>query len=267
MVGSGVSRHSSGQNNQTPPTWRGFLEHSLQFCQSETKHIRQAIKRGQYLDGCEWIKRNLGDSWPRYLRESFVQPKFRPAEIHQLIYQLDCRIVLTPNFDRIYDNYALQESEGTIVVKKYSDDDIVEYIRRADRLILKAHGSIDEVGKMIFTRNQYAAARSKHSSFYRLLDSLIITNTVLMIGVGLDDPDFQLLFEDHQARFENALPHYMTFGGSPHRDLVQTMRETTGISLLPYSSARNHKALVSSLKSLIDRVSARRNELTVNMDW
>ena len=89
---------------------------------------------------------------------------------------------------------------------------------------------------MIFTRNQYATARTEHASFYRLLDALVMTNTVLMIGVGLDDPDFRLLFEDNRARFQNALPHYMTFGGSPHIDLIQTARETMGIKLLPYSS-------------------------------
>jgi hypothetical protein len=120
---------------------------------------------------------------------------------------------------------------------------------------------------MIFTRNQYATARTEHASFYRLLDALIMTSTVLMVGVGLGDPDFQLLFEDNRARFENALPHYMTYGGNPHDDLTQTARDTLGIKLLPYSTRKNHAALVASLNALVIKVSDRRTALARTMDW
>lgn len=267
MIGSGVSRHSVGTDDARPPTWRGFLEGALRLCDPQPKHIRDAIRRGEYLDACEWLKRHLDDRWAQQLRESFLTPRYRPAEIHGLLYQLDVQIVLTPNFDRIYDGHASTESEGTILVKKYSDQDIVEYIRRGDRVILKAHGSIDDPHGMIFTRNQYATARTEYASFYRLLDALIMTSTILMVGVGLDDPDFQLLFEDNRARFQHALPHYMTYGGTPHADLVQTARETLGTKLLPYSPRRNHAALVTSLQSLVSKVSDKRTTLTRTMDW
>jgi hypothetical protein len=88
-----------------------------------------------------------------------------------------------------------------------------------------------------------------------------------MVGVGLDDPDFQLLFEDNRARFQHALPHYMTYGGNAHPDLVQTVRETLGTKLLPYSTKNNHRALVTSLKSLVTKVSDQRTALTRTMDW
>lgn len=267
MIGSGVSRHSVGIGDARPPTWRGFLLEALSLCNPQPKYIEDAIRRGQYLDACEWLKRHLDDRWVQQLRASYLTPRFRPAEIHGLLYQLDARIVLTPNFDRIYDGHASAESEGTILVKKYSDLDIVEYIRRGDRVILKAHGSIDEPHGMIFTRSQYASARTQYASFYHLLDALIMTSTILMVGVGLDDPDFQLLFEDNRARFQHALPHYMTYGGTPHADLVQTARETLGTKLLPYSVRKNHEALVRSLKSLVTRVSDRRSDLTRTMDW
>jgi hypothetical protein len=267
MIGSGVSRHSVGIADARPPTWRGFLQEALKLCDPQPKHIKDAIRRGQYLDACEWLKRHLDDRWTQQLRASFLTPKYRSADIHRLLYQLDARIVLTPNFDRIYDGHALSESEGTTLVKKYSDQDIVEYIRRGDRLILKAHGSIDDPHGMIFTRNQYATARTDHSSFYRLLDALVMTSTILMVGVGLDDPDFQLLFEDNRARFEHALPHYMTYGGTPHSDLVETVRETLGTKLLPYSPRTNHAALVTSLRSLVNQVSDKRTILTRTMDW
>ena len=109
MIGSGISRHSVGQNGARPPTWRGFLEAALEQCNPKPPHIKKAIQRGQYLDACEWLKKHIDDAWVPFLRQSFVQPKFQAAEIHKLLYQLDCRIVLTPNFDLIYDGYAVTD--------------------------------------------------------------------------------------------------------------------------------------------------------------
>jgi len=120
---------------------------------------------------------------------------------------------------------------------------------------------------MIFTRSQYAEARTKYFDFYKVLESLIVTNTVLMVGVGLDDPDFQLLFEDTAARFRAGLPHYMTYGGKPHPDVARSARETRNIKLLPYSSRNNHEELVESLEDLLRRVSDKRAELLLTSDW
>ena len=171
------------------------------------------------------------------------------------------------NFDRIYDNYANKESEGTVLIKKHTDKDIVECIRRGDRLILKAHGSIDDTNNLIFTRREYAQARERHVAFYRLMDSLVLTNTVLMIGVGLDDPDFQLLFEDHAARLESGLPHYMTSADKLPIDAITTLRDTRNIKIFNYSSKSNHIELVNSLNSLVEAVQLKRDDLSRSQDW
>lgn len=190
MIGSGVSRHSKGEGGLVPPTWGGFLSSALQLCNPKPKHIRRALERGHYLDACEWLKKALDERWTPLMMKSFLEPRFKPAEIHKHIYDLDCRIVLTPNFDKIYDNYASTMSEGTTLIKTHVDIDVVEYIRRGDRIVVKAHGSIDDQSNLIFTRTEYAKARTKYASFYRMFDAILMTNTVLMIGVGLDDPDF-----------------------------------------------------------------------------
>lgn len=153
------------------------------------------------------------------------------------------------------------------MVKNYDDADIIDGIRRNDRLVLKVHGSIHEPAKMIFTRSDYALARTKYAGFYSLLDALINTSTVLIIGAGLDDPDFQLLFEDSAAEFSSGLPHYMTSGDSFHPDMIETIRKTRNIKTLPYSSRHNHAELVSSLTELVRLVGDKRLDLTRTMDW
>ncbi|UFS74338.1 SIR2 family protein [Tardiphaga sp. 37S4] len=267
MIGSGISRHSVGEQSARPPTWRGFLEAALEKCNGKSAHIKKAIQKGQYLDACEWLKKHLDDEWVPLLRQSFMQPKFQPAEVHKLLYQLDCRIVLTPNFDVIYDGFASTESQHTTLIKNYDDADIIDGIRRNDRVVLKVHGSISEPGKMIFTRSDYALARTTHSGFYSLLDALITTNTLLIVGAGLDDPDFQLLFEDSAARFSSGLPHYMTSGDNFHEDMIATIRKTRNIKVLPYSAKLNHAALVESLSDLVKLVGEKRDFFQRTTDW
>ena len=267
MIGSGISRHSVGQLGANPPTWRGFLENALDQCNPKPQHITKAIRRGQYLDACEWLKKQINDEWVPLLRQSFVAPRFQTAQVHKLLYQLDCRIVLTPNFDVIYDGYAVAESEQTVLVKNYDDDDIVDCIRRSDRIVLKAHGSIHKPARMIFTRSDYAQARTRYAGFYSLLDALINTNTALIVGAGLDDPDFQLLFENSAAEFPSGLPHYMTSGDNFHPDMVATIRQTRNIKTLTYSPKKNHAELVDSLSELVKLVGEKRESLSRTMDW
>lgn len=267
LIGSGISRHSVGNAGVRPPTWRGFLENALAKCHPDRRDIRKAIQKGHYLDACEWLKKHLDDRWVTFLRNSFVTPKFQPAEVHRLLYQLDCRIVLTPNFDVIYDGYAVAESQQTTLVKQYNDPDIIDCIRRGDRVVIKAHGTIHAPASMIFTKADYAKARTAYSGFYTLLDALISTSTVLIIGAGIDDPDFQLIFEDSAARATSGLPHYMTSADNFHQDMIATLRQTRNIKLLEYSSRRNHAQLVRSLAALVRLVGERRNEIARNMDW
>lgn len=267
MIGSGVSRHSQGDGGAIPPTWHNFLSDALNLCNPKPKHIQQALNRGRYLDACEWLMTALDERWAPFLRQAFLRPRYRSAKIHELIYALDSRIVLTPNFDKIYDNLAASSSEATIPIKSYGENDIIEYLGRGDRVVIKAHGSIDNIQSMVFTRSQYIEARHKHANFYNLLDSLLCTHTVLMIGVGLDDPDFQMLFEDHAHKFRSNIPHYMAFGGNPPEDLVSMLRKTRNVKLLPYSSRYNHAALISSLEALLERVAEVRSDLAIRSDW
>jgi hypothetical protein len=93
------------------------------------------------------------------------------------------------------------------------------------------------------------------------------TNTVLIVGAGIDDPDFQMLFEDSAARFSSGLPHYMMSGDNFHDDMIGTIRRTRNIETLKYSPKANHIELVESLIELVRLVGDKRNELARTMDW
>ena len=105
---------------------------------------------------------------------------------------------MTTNFDRVYQNAAMKLSSATVKVKTYRDTDLALLAKGDDksRVILKVHGSIDDIGSMIFTRSDYIRLRNDYSLFQRVVSSLAITNVLLFVGCGLKDPDLILMLED-----------------------------------------------------------------------
>nr|WP_284701503.1 SIR2 family protein [Rhodoplanes tepidamans] len=209
----------------------------------------------------------MDEGWNEYLRNVFLRPAYQPNKVHELIFELDAGIYLTPNFDKIFDNYVTERTDGTTIIKTYYDDDVHQLIRGGTRLILKMHGSIDSPDRMIFGRAKYSETRIKFAPFYHLIDALLLTNTFLMIGCGLNDPDFQLLFENYSYRFPSGAPHYMTYADPAPQELESLLRDTRKIKLLKYSRAAEHKELEDSLVELNKKVEDERESIAASFTW
>ncbi len=209
LIGSGVSANARTEEGETPPTWGKFLQDAYGELGKKHSHIKQALNRYNYLEACAYLKNELGTNWTTILKDKFQKPAYKASKIHEAIFNLDSRIVASLNFDRIYENYATSLSDGTVIVKNYYDSDLRQTLSGSDRYIIKPHGSIDTVSKMIFTLEDYARVRIEHSSFYEIITSLLHTHTFLCIGCGLSDPDIKLIFEDYKYRYGES-PHFIT---------------------------------------------------------
>ena len=133
---------------------------------------------------------------------------------------LDSRLVITPNIDKIYEQYAMNASDSSIVVKSYHEYDIAKYLRTTDYLIIRAHGYVDDTTNIIFTHKQYSVARCKYSSFYKLLDALILTHTFIFLGCGINDPDIKLTLENSNFLYPGCRPHYFVTAAGSYEDEI-----------------------------------------------
>lgn len=271
-LGSGVSHNSSNASGDHPMTWRAFLLTGAEKDELTTKQkleIKKKVNNGDYLMACELLKRYLGDeSFNDYLDTSFRTPRFTEAEIHKEIFKLDSRIVITPNFDNIYETYASNATHGAISSKNYYDNDIASSIRKRDPFILKLHGSISTPDQMIFTQVDYAKARNQYSSFYQLLNALLLTQTFLFMGAGLNDPDIKLLLENYAFQYKTSRKHYFLI---PKNQLSPKEREiyeeSLNIKFILYNPVDNHKELTDSLHELNTLVEAKRQVLAREQSW
>ncbi|SEE20811.1 SIR2 family protein [Ruania alba] len=269
-LGAGVSASAASEDDRRPPQWEEFLLRARRRLGKRVPSdtVKQLIDLGDLLGACELLKASLDESWPELLKQEFVAPKFRPSRLHRRLHELDLPIVLTPNFDAVYDNFVSAETNGTTVVKQYYDADLPLFLRRSYRFVLKMHGSVSEPSRMVFTRSEYARLRSEHARFMELMGSLILTHTFLFVGTSLNDPDLRLFLENYHHSHPNSPPHYMTSPRSevsPHLD--DSIRKNMNLKLLRYSPENEHSDLVESISDLILRVESERRVIADSESW
>ncbi len=211
FLGAGVSAASINSEGDTPKQWGEFLTAALSLVLDGLRReaIERLIQERRYLLALQAISQeaDAGD-YQNFLTENFNDPTFEPSALHKVIFDLDSRLVITTNFDKIYEKLCLRESTEGFKVLPYHSTSLGDEIRSDTRLIIKAHGTIDDVGKMIFTKSQYHAATASHAQFYTMLRALLLTNTCIFMGCSLDDPDVLLLLEDVRITASSNRPHY-----------------------------------------------------------
>ncbi len=268
FIGAGVSKNSTNIAGDRPKEWKEFLSYASSTT-TKSAFINTLIRSGDFLTACELIRIELGrNGFNNLVRAEFQTPRFLPAEIHRHIFDLDARIVATPNFDKIYDVYAESATSGNVNVKHYYDEDIADVIRRPEPIILKVHGTITTPDKLIFSRSDYAKARSERRGFYEVLDALSLTHTFIFIGCGPNDPDVRLLLEDYTYRYKFNRQHYIISPkNATQSDVVKILEETMSLKTIEYDPRNHHLQLTASLANLAQLVEQRRRELADTMKW
>ncbi len=269
VVGSGISRNSTNDKGERPASWDGFLKQ----CASEhgnPAHLLEVISRRDYLLGCQLLKTIMGrDKFVERVQAEFQLKRFKPADIHKYLYDLDIAITISPNFDNIYDDYCRQASAGSYVIKTHASTDTISYLNKCDvRLLIKSHGSANDPEDLIFTSEDYSRARTKYSIFYDIIRSLALTHTFIFIGCGVDDPDLRMLFEDIKFTYGRTPLHFMTIPtGEVPPEVLKELGTVMQVKHLTYASDHGHAELTQSLACLVQLVENRRDQLSKGRNW
>lgn len=271
VLGAGSSLHSTPlEGSKHPPDWKTFLEEAANRLESSPKsEAKRLIQGGEYLSACEIIKTYLAGDWPACVEAAFGHQRLEPGELQTLIYALDLPIVMTTNFDKVYQSAATKLSSSTVKVKTYRDHDLA-LLAKGDsksRILLKVHGSIDDIGSMIFTRSDYIKLRNEHSLFQKVLSSLAITNTLIFVGCGLRDPDMILMLEDLASISKGYGEHICLIDSKQSKELERVYKECFGLRCVRYKHDDKHTRLPEAVALLGDLSAKRRAELAGAALW
>lgn len=255
FIGSGVSRNSVGADGVTRPKgWAQFL-HDTAVARDMLPRVQSYLDAKDYLTALDIIRHGMNhEDYVNLVRREYLTPGFAPTAIHDAIYRLNCKLVLTPNFDKIYDIYAGEKSRGTIDVKEYHYPELAEYIRGDRAVVIKTHGSVDSARQMIFGRKDYASARVNYAHFYSILRAIVLTHTLLFIGCGTDDPDIRQLLEDiHFGAIGSRSHYFLAAERTIGNELKIVLSDTMNLRVIEYpyvAGSNNHSSLTMELVDL-----------------
>jgi hypothetical protein len=247
FLGAGASAGCLGADGVThPPLWPKFLA-ALQAAAPAGTDFSTAdnlLAKEKFLDAAEVLLSKLpAADFTRVVRENFVQPRFSSSAIHLSVLQIDPKIVVTTNYDDIYDTFCRTGiARDGYNICKYYEDHLVNDLRSPIRLIVKAHGCVSDPSRIVLTRSQYFRERQLHASFYNVLDALFLTNTILFVGYSLSDPDIQLVLENTAIAARSSHTHHALVEDNLQPDVETAARKAYNVHFIKYPSGHHDEA-------------------------
>lgn len=257
FLGSGISATAKDDKGQGPRIWGEFLEEAVSLTRGDNTFINKMLSQENYTMALQAIHDSCDKGqYARYLRNEYNNPNLNASNIHKYIKEIDSKIVVTTNFDKIYENIC--NSHGYSVCSYKESEKIISNIKTSDNLIIKAHGTIDDPDNIIFTKRQYYNARMNYSKFYNILKALFLTNTVVFLGYSLNDPDINLILEDVANSGSPSTPHYIVIKEGVDDNIKKHWEESYNISCLEYGPSYDN--LDENIEELKDSVLQFREE-------
>ena len=261
FLGAGITAACKNGNGDHPPGWDTLLQRAMGVLPDGVDKVTAGVLLGEkrYLDAAEVVFSAIEPAdRTTFFRQQFQQPAFLSSRLHELIRDLDAKVVVTTNYDTLYDR--LCPGDEGYNVRKYTDDHLIDDIRSPVRVILKAHGCITDPQNIVLTRSDYYTARERHLRFYNVLDALFLTNTILFLGCSLTDPDIQLTLENSNIAATATHTHFALLAQGTHRALARAIRRSYNIRLVEYDNATgDHGNAVVELEQLVSDVESYRS--------
>ena len=260
FLGAGVSSSAEDDQGKRPKGWIEFLSGAAELIHDSAGRVivKNLVEEKRYLLALQAIRSEVdGADYHEFLNTHLNNQAFQPKSLHDVILKLDSRIVITTNFDKIYEKYCLSTSSEGFKVIPYDSESLADELRSDTRLIIKAHGTIDNIQKMVFTKAEYHEAKRDYPQFYEILKAIFLTSTVVFIGCSLEDPDVQLVLEDVHIAASSQRPHYALVKQGEHsKYMVTDWSDAYNIKALTYGP--EYSDLTTSLEELLQQVEQQR---------
>jgi hypothetical protein len=259
FVGAGASQ-AAGY-----PGWDGFLELLVDRCvdenrlsEDEAQSYRNLVGvAGKQLTLASALKDKLGDVWDLVISEMFYDDHKNPAAVHKLLPKLtNLSMVITTNYDTLLeDNYANGRPPKVLT---FSDGgEMRRLMLQRQFFILKAHGDAAKPGNgIILTINDYRGL-ARERAYQSLLASIFTLNTVLFIGVSLNDPELLVMLDYLADTFEpGSRPIHYALIAEEEINPVEKERWLKDylIQIVPISSANDYADVPGAIQALMDSV-------------
>jgi hypothetical protein len=265
FTGAGISAQSVDDEGNRMKTWKSFVETAIEgidtACSVQKDYAQQFYENGDLLQALQVVRDYMEPgSYKRLLQDNYNRRKMNVSEAHEILKDLNMKTIVTTNFDTIYDDYCRRDSATHVVTNFYETPNLMSNLKSVYNVIIKAHGTISDPDNLIFTQDEYFKAKRIYPSFYKILESLFLTHTVLFLGYSMADPDIQLLLNSAENTASSLTPHYILVkDGEANPETVKHWSKNYNISTVCYGPTHddflpNFKKLAESVQELrVDR--------------
>jgi SIR2-like domain len=222
FVGAGISC----QEPSKLPTWHGFLESFINFCENLAARnpgntdIANAFDNELIESARKEITKNpahvatvlksriqdlpvtIQNQYKSWFISSFSNVD--PNECHKLIARTNYPYVLTSNYDTLLEDAYVQSGLQHLAASFDESKIIAENIYERNHLIIHVHGDLFS-DNVIFTSEDYTQIiKKEYPGFSFAIQSLFLTHSVLFVGYGGNDPHMEDLIEEFAYWYGNG---------------------------------------------------------------
>lgn len=263
FLGSGVSSSAVNEAGDGPPGWSDLLTRlaaripdvdqgaiadeliaSLDYL-GAADHIRWACSEGA---GAHAYREEL-----RLAVEGPALDRFKPSALHTALLELEPTIVVTTNYDKLFET----ASQNGFISHDFRSTSLGDDLRSAVPVLVKVHGSVDDIDGAILTRRDFVRVGQEGRAVLDAIRALALTSTFLFVGYSLEDPDIQLLLQGIGRGSLSPEAHFMLTEEALTRSSPEVFKESYGISMLEYSRGQ-HLEAQEAIEALAEAVISQR---------
>ncbi len=265
FLGSGVSSSAVTAAGGRIKSWDDFLKYLCGKVNEPLKtQVLGLIEKKDYLLSCEILQGELSDAWDDLINAEFGQIA-EPSELHRAIIDLDQRIIVTTNFDKLVEACWFSKIGKDLHYPKIItkiDSNVFNIFRDTEgRYLIKLHGSVDDTNSLIFSKSEYITRAFGNSNYSTFFENLLLNFTVLFVGFSMDDPAIASLMEMYAFKYSKSRPHYMLSGSITEDNIIEINKRLRKLQIIRYDASGDHAQLPRIIGELASEGRKTRKEL------
>lgn len=210
------------------PGWETLLE-GLSKKAELSEAVLNSLGKLNPLDQAELLQQNFPRKSLGTAVKDLIKVK-QPAIAHTLLAALGCQAAVTTNYDNLYEAAVAARGGSSLAVLP------TRLPQGSDSWLLKMHGDLDHPESIVLTRGQFANFDATSGPSGAVLQSLLLTKHLLLVGTSMADDNVLRLIHQVVAyrkpqpqkdpevgpAHEEKLGTILDVGGEPARELLHS---------------------------------------------
>lgn len=209
----------------------------------------------KYLMLAEELRDLIQNDLERLIRDRFEDKTKVPTDTHDVLVKLKSKFIITTNYDTLVEKALVKNFSNYFpTVYTYKDASSINYsLWNNDHFVLKAHGDAKTPKEIVLTEKDYRNIIYNQSGYQSILHAIFSTNSILFVGVSLNDPELLLLLGYIHNIFHGGSPtHYALVSKNAVTETeIERWRKDFNIEIIKYDPKDNHVEVRSFLEDII----------------